>query len=263
MNDGKLKIIQTAPYLFDPFQFIVVNGVTKPTNPEPNTIWVKTTTAINGWTCSPVAPEDKTGNWVWIKVGTSSRATLQVLNQELVNDSIKCYPLKIAMYQSGAWLYTYSEIYNGIEWITPCVYLCDDSHMFETNFNSFSSGTNAGYAPPYLYQFSLSGNTFTGISQVYYVTLNIRTQNGYSGFKGRQLVVKLYQNHLNYNNASFQVGYSTSNQGGLVVSSGASTSTTEIFTFNISHDIIYPGFSATYGDGTGRTTVQMFDWYII
>ena len=261
MNDGKLKLIQTVPHLFDPFQFIVVNGATKPTNPEPNTIWVKTTTAINGWTCSPIAPEDKTGNWVWIKVGTSSRATLQVLNQELVNDSIKCYPLKIAMYQSGTWIYVDSEIYNGEKWIIPCIYLCDDSHMFETNFNSYAIGVDND--SPNIANFTLSENNFLGISNIFYVTLNIRTQNGYSGFKGRQLVVKLYQNHLNYENSSFSVGYATNNSGDLVVSSRASTSTTEIFTFDITHDTIYPGFSAKYGDGTGGTMVKMFDWYII
>lgn len=284
MNDGKIKVIQTVPYLFDPFIFNVVNGTTRPTNPEPNTIWVKTSTVIKGWTCSPLPPDDMTGEWVWIKTGTKSVSTLQILNQSLVNDSIKCYPLKIGMYQSGAWIYVESEIYNGTKWITPCVYLCDDSHMLmlETDFSYYSyvaAGNAAGYEYP-SGTIGLSGNTFTiwcgvydqsqgAITYPFYTASRILSNTAITNASGRELIIKVRNNLGSYEGSDpgISAGYNTNGKvkTSLTVSEKVPVGDTSIISIPITHDVIYPGIQAYSGQSGSfnREKIVVFDWYII
>lgn len=92
--------------------FKVVGGTTQPTNPSENTIWVNTSTAINGYAFSADEPASPTEGMVWIKTAIESTTPLNVDKK----NTVMLYPQAVQQYVSGAWVGKSTKIYTGGAW---------------------------------------------------------------------------------------------------------------------------------------------------
>jgi hypothetical protein len=91
--------------------FKIINNP-KPATAAENTIWVNTDTEINGWTISPVKPENSIEGLVCIATGIESDIVFNALKE----NSIQVMPLSASQYISGAWVEKTAQIYQDGEW---------------------------------------------------------------------------------------------------------------------------------------------------
>ena len=99
--------------------FEVVGGMTKPSNPKENTIWVDTNQEITSWIFSASEPESPTNGMVWITVGTSSIAEFNALK----DNGIQVYPDIVKQYANDGWKSVPAMVYQDGEWIELVKYL--------------------------------------------------------------------------------------------------------------------------------------------
>ena len=90
----------------------VVGGTTQPTGSE-NTIWVNTSTAINGYVFSATEPENPVEGLVWIQTGTSSAAAINVDKK----NAVMLYPTGCKQYVSGSLVDKTAKVYLNSEWV--------------------------------------------------------------------------------------------------------------------------------------------------
>lgn len=91
----------------------VVGGTTQPVVPVENTVWVNTSTAINGYAFSAVAPINPVAGMVWFKTGLP---TLPI-NVDKKN-IVEIYPTVCYQYVSGAWVVKIGKAYINGAWTT-------------------------------------------------------------------------------------------------------------------------------------------------
>lgn len=96
----------------NPLNFKVVGGTTQPSNPQTNTIWVNTSTAITDYVFSTTQPAVASGR-VWISTGTESPSAFNALKK----NTIQVYPLSAKQYVSGAWSDVVAMSYQNGEWV--------------------------------------------------------------------------------------------------------------------------------------------------
>lgn len=89
----------------------VVGGTTQPIGSE-NTIWVNTSTAINGYAFSATEPQSPVEGMVWIVVGNTSLAAMNISKKDIV----MLYPTACQQYISGAWVKKDAQVYTGGAW---------------------------------------------------------------------------------------------------------------------------------------------------
>ena len=80
--------------------FSVVGGVTQPSAPKENTIWVNTPDKITSRVFSADQPEAPEEGMVWILTGTSSPVAFNALKK----NGIMVYPIAAKQYVDGAWV---------------------------------------------------------------------------------------------------------------------------------------------------------------
>ena len=93
--------------------FNVVGGVTQPTNPAENTIWVNTDTEITSWVFSATEPEAPSEGMVWISTGTANTAPFNALKDNI----IMVYPISAKQYTDGAWADKSAKSYQNGAWV--------------------------------------------------------------------------------------------------------------------------------------------------
>lgn len=109
-------------------ELTVVGGTTKPVNPDPNTIWVNTSTDINDVYLSAIAPDSPVAGDVWINTGIrygtaaepakSSRALTVIQNPYL-----EINVLNLMQYDGTEWVQCTGSIYANNEWVDTALYL--------------------------------------------------------------------------------------------------------------------------------------------
>lgn len=90
----------------------VVGGTAQPTAPAANTVWVNTDTDINGYAFSATEPTSPVEGMVWIGVGNTSPAAMNVGKKDIV----MLYPAACQQYISGAWVKKDAQVYTGGVW---------------------------------------------------------------------------------------------------------------------------------------------------
>ena len=121
--------------------FKVVGGVTEPTNPKENLIWVNTDTPITGYVFSAVEPAEPAEGMVWIVTGTSSVAPFNALKK----NGIQVYPLMAKQYVSGAWVVKTAQIYRSGVWETIASdFVAYNNGVFNSKFQKNATSYNTG-----------------------------------------------------------------------------------------------------------------------
>lgn len=92
--------------------FNVVGGLTQPTDPKENTIWVRTDEKITSWFLSPEAPSDPEPGMVWIRTGETGPVALSVLKK----GNIYVYPRSASQYIGGAWVRLEAMSFQDGQW---------------------------------------------------------------------------------------------------------------------------------------------------
>lgn len=89
--------------------FDVVGGITSPTNPKDNTIWVNTSTPINKWTLSGKEPTSPTTGQVWVKtLNSGGMLSFNALKKNTIDTNIS----KVYQYDGTEWKAMSGSIYN-------------------------------------------------------------------------------------------------------------------------------------------------------
>lgn len=92
--------------------FRVVGGISAPSNPAENTIWMNTEIPITDWVFSATQPEAATGR-VWLLTGASSTVEFNALKK----NGIQVYPSSAKQYVNGAWVDKEAKTYQGGVWV--------------------------------------------------------------------------------------------------------------------------------------------------
>jgi len=90
----------------------VLGGTSQPTGAA-NTIWVNTSTAINGYAFSASQPASPVSGMVWFLVGASSTAPMDLDKK----NTVMVYPNACYQYVSGAWTAKTAMTYLGGKWV--------------------------------------------------------------------------------------------------------------------------------------------------
>ena len=90
----------------------VVGGTSAPSSPKENTIWVNTSTAINGYAFSATEPENPVDSMVWISVGADSTAPMNIDKK----NTVMLYPVGCKQYVGGAWTSKVAQTYLNGSW---------------------------------------------------------------------------------------------------------------------------------------------------
>lgn len=92
--------------------FKVVGGLTQPSGPSENTIWVPTNAKITSYAVSPSEPAEPTDGMVWIKTGAASNVSFNALKK----NEIAVYPNACYQLINGAWQSMAAKIYQNKAW---------------------------------------------------------------------------------------------------------------------------------------------------
>lgn len=93
--------------------FAVVGGLTQPTSPKENTIWVKTGTKIPSWVFSPTVPANPEGGMSYFKTALTSSVGFNALRK----NEIAVLPTAAQQYIGGKWKNMEAHAYIGGTWV--------------------------------------------------------------------------------------------------------------------------------------------------
>ena len=92
--------------------FKVVGGLTQPSGPSENTIWVPTSAKITAYAVTPAEPAEPVDGMVWIKTGAASNVSFNALKK----NEIAVYPNACYQFNNGAWQPMAAKIYQNKTW---------------------------------------------------------------------------------------------------------------------------------------------------
>lgn len=93
--------------------FAIVGGLTQPTSPKENTIWVKTATKISSWVFSPTKPMNPEVGMVFFRTDLTSSVCFNALRK----NEIAVLPTAAQQYIGGQWKNVYAYAYIGGTWV--------------------------------------------------------------------------------------------------------------------------------------------------
>lgn len=107
--------------------FKVVGGITAPSAPGENTIWVNTGNSISGWAFSATQPSAPYEGLVWFRIGSSSTAPFSALKRE----TLMVYPVAAWQYINGAWAVKTAKSYQNGAWVDWMLMLYEPGNVHE------------------------------------------------------------------------------------------------------------------------------------
>lgn len=126
--------------------YSVVGGITEPSNPTENMIWVETDVEITKHIFSKNEPKNPIEGMVWIYLSNNSNVSFHTLN---INgkEFNEVYPISAMQYESGAWVDKTAKIYQGGKWVDWWNgELLDGSNQFEAVTGGWVQDTNLSIA---------------------------------------------------------------------------------------------------------------------
>lgn len=93
--------------------FAIVGGLTQPTSPRENTIWVKTETSIPSWVFSPTVPTNPEAGMVFFKTALTSSVGFNALRK----NEIAVLPTSAQQYVGGKWANVEAHVFIGGTWV--------------------------------------------------------------------------------------------------------------------------------------------------
>ena len=109
--------------------FKVVDGSSQPSNPKANTLWVNTTTKIEGWAFSASQPTGSQG-LVWFRIAGLGNCAFNVLKK----NGVTVCPVSCQQYDNNAWVTKDFKMFTD-RWIEASEYLYyynQQSHTWQT-----------------------------------------------------------------------------------------------------------------------------------
>lgn len=119
--------------------FVVMGGLTQPTSPSNNTIWVQTDTAISGYCFSPNIPASPVEGLAWIQTATDGSV---VEFNALKRDAIILHIIGTKQYINNAWVTKNGMIYLDNQWRDWIYYVYN--HGAISYGLSLKTGTSVG-----------------------------------------------------------------------------------------------------------------------
>lgn len=135
-----------------------------------NTVWIDTTTPINGYAFSATEPVNPVAGMVWFVTGTSSSAAMNVDKK----NTVMLYPSGCYQYIGGAWIKKTALTYLNGAWVAWKLIIYEEGYINTDVIGSFISvGKKAS---------SSNGGT-AAAPTVQYLTdrINMYTQTNYKG----------------------------------------------------------------------------------
>ena len=155
-----------------PLNFQLEGGLTQPTNPKENTIWVNTSADITGWSIGAETPAAPAEGMVWINIGGSVFGF-----NALKKNAIVVKPSGASQYISGTWVKKSAYIYQSGAWSYLETYLFKNGEIFDILTGGWSEGG-------YTYSDS-KYSTFTintpNVGSTLYMYSNAENQAGVAG----------------------------------------------------------------------------------
>lgn len=93
--------------------FKVVDGLTQPSDPDENTIWVNTDTPITGYYFTAEQPENMADGEVWFSTGTSSAAAFNAARK----NTVMVYPISAKQMVDGVLVDVTAKSWQNGEWV--------------------------------------------------------------------------------------------------------------------------------------------------
>ena len=109
----------------NPLNFRITGGTFPPENPRENTIWVNTSSSITGWVFSATEPESPAEGFVWFSMVEISAVSFNALKK----NGIRVCPVTAKQYLGGAWTEKSPQIYQGGQWVSWRLSLCDNGKL--------------------------------------------------------------------------------------------------------------------------------------
>ena len=92
--------------------FEVVGGITEPTNPKENTIWVNTDVEITRWYFSIEQPDNAINGMVWIETDDYSDNPFNAI----IGNGLRVYPIFAKQYRNNSWQTMDAQIFQNNNW---------------------------------------------------------------------------------------------------------------------------------------------------
>ena len=119
--------------------FKVVGGLTQPSGPSENTIWVNTNTKITGYAFAPTAPADLAEGVVWFATGKSGMIGFNAMKK----NTIMLYPLHAKQKVSGNLEKVDAQIYISGEWKKLFSGMIYETGAYYTEYTDYKLPSNA------------------------------------------------------------------------------------------------------------------------
>lgn len=126
--------------------FSVVGGETQPENPEENTIWIDTGTAITGWEFSATQPSVTTEGFVWVKTYNTGYTPFNMSP----DNAVYIYPSRASQVIDGAWEDVEMSFYANGAWDTGNKILFDGAWHGDWYTYTFPKNNGTSYDKGYL-----------------------------------------------------------------------------------------------------------------
>lgn len=139
--------------------FAVIGGLTQPTSPKENTIWVKTETNISSWVFSPTEPTNPEGGTVFFKTDKTSSVGFNALRK----NEIAVLPTAAQQYIGGQWKNVEAHAYIGGTWVQfswPRVYLYNRGDSCNAITGGWRSDNGSSWLATGTYNINDNGNIY-------------------------------------------------------------------------------------------------------
>lgn len=102
--------------------FDIVGGISAPTNPKENTIWIHTNQEIVGWHIDFIEPDNPEEGMIWLIIGTTNNYKINMLKE----NGIQVYPISAKQYIDGVWKDVPVKSYQNGNWVSWIMYLYNE-----------------------------------------------------------------------------------------------------------------------------------------
>lgn len=117
----------------------VVNGMSAPTNPDENTVWIKTTLTIQDVYIAASAPTTSTEGDVWINTSGTAACTITLSNDPSTTVNI----CSLNVYTSGAWTDVGGGVQTSSGWVDMTYKVYGISRSIDTDSYNWTRTDNA------------------------------------------------------------------------------------------------------------------------
>ena len=169
----------------------VIGGTAAPESPAENTVWVNTSTAINGYAFSTDEPTSPVEGMVWFETGVDAPAPINIDKK----NSVMLYPTGCKQYISGAWVKKDATTYQNGAWVDWVTYLYNKGDLCSAltgGWKGVNNHSDAGYSMGTLTKNASSITLATSTSLPSVIAAQTTKKISLAGFKTLKINLTAY-----------------------------------------------------------------------